>query len=1231
MGIGEIVRSMVKIVQINVGKRRLAGGELHNLISKEKIEIALIQEPYTGNDKQIKRLPDGVTHYNAKNDEIPRSCIWVSRNLNNKSKCIQLKEYSDCDTTVIRLNITLEGGGVKNIIICSAYCPNDNVNRGKVINDKLNSLVSKCKDENIELIIGCDANSHHEIWGSKKECPRGKKLLDYITSNNLHILNRGNEPTWRQNDKKDVIDLTLSTVNIGRRIINWKVNTGESFSDHKYIQMEIKTDKLEPEKFRGKKNTNWVGYRETITRLLSRPMRDIVDSRTLDKEASRLTEAILDAYKANSRLTVNSKKCQLKWQSSKLLEQRKKLRKLHNTAHRSKNVNLWRLYKNELNIYKADCKKAMSESWKNEMNEIESISEVARLQKILEKKSTARTGTLKKDDGSYTKDVEENNKILLETHFPQCEVMEGNEEYDNVLPDESNMNDANANYINESISIEKINWAIDSFSPYKAAGEDGIFPALLQKAKDLIGENLQTLFGKSLELGYIPKCWRGTMVAFIPKPGKPDYDLAKAYRPISLMSFILKTLEKLIDRNIRLNELKENDIHRKQFAYQEGKSTEDALHDLVTKLDESILAKKVSIAVFIDIEGAFDNTDFEIIENAARRMNINGVAVKWVKAMLKSREVKSNIEGSTIRIKPTRGCPQGGCLSPLLWCMVVNSLIIELENMGCHVTAYADDLALVISCYRAEEACDEMNKILKQVESWCRRNGLNVNPSKTTIMRITRLRAEDKIKMKDVMLSGEKLKMADDFKYLGIYIDSKLSMKKHIDETTTKSLRSLWAAKAMVSRTWGLSPKIAMWLYKQVILPRITYGSIVWWHRAKLKTYAKKLNSVQRLATLMVTGAMKSTPTATLNLMLDLSPVELAVEIRAIETYSRMKLNNNWIDGHAGQGHGSLCQVGSFDQTTDKCIRNWNFNRNFKTVIGNRDNWHTFMDDINDPLIWFTDGSKREDRVACGVYCQQTNLRKSLRLSDYGTVMQAETIGLMTAVELMIANDTEDRNIVILTDSQALIKALDKNTVTSKTTIECIEKLKLLASNNIGITIGWVPGHSDIEGNEIADELAEDGLDHELIDKELHRPESSKAAAIKEYEEISRRRIWTDKEGLEHSKLMINCHRKERFSRLLELNRRNLRVIIGIISGHCCLKKFLYRIGKVGDNMCRFCEGYEEDMKHVLTECLELRETRRRTLGSEFPDNRELKSIEIKKLLKFAKETGIFETFFKEN
>ena len=131
---------------------------------------------------------------------------------------------------------------------------------------------------------------------------------------------------------------------------------------------------------------------------------------------------------------------------------------------------------------------------------------------------------------------------------------------------------------------------------------------MLQQGFELLAGKLLMLLRASLALGYIPMSWRHPDgVVFIPKPGKP-LSQAKSLRPFSLMSFILKTLEKLLDRHIRDGVMVEKPLHQNQFAYRAGMSTETALFQVVHRLEKSLKHKEIALGAFLDIAGAFDNT-----------------------------------------------------------------------------------------------------------------------------------------------------------------------------------------------------------------------------------------------------------------------------------------------------------------------------------------------------------------------------------------------------------------------------------------------------------------------------------------------------------------------------------------------------------------------------------------------------------------------------------------------
>jgi hypothetical protein len=77
-------------------------------------------------------------------------------------------------------------------------------------------------------------------------------------------------------------------------------------------------------------------------------------------------------------------------------------------------------------------------------------------------------------------------------------------------------------------------------------------------------------------------------VAFIPKPGRTDYSVANAFRTISLSFFLLKGLEKLVDWYLSYGPLVDLLINPRQHAFQAGRFTESALHQLVGRIERAL-------------------------------------------------------------------------------------------------------------------------------------------------------------------------------------------------------------------------------------------------------------------------------------------------------------------------------------------------------------------------------------------------------------------------------------------------------------------------------------------------------------------------------------------------------------------------------------------------------------------------------------------------------------------
>ena len=177
---------------------------------------------------------------------------------------------------------------------------------------------------------------------------------------------------------------------------------------------------------------------------------------------------------------------------------------------------------------------------------------------------------------------------------------------------------------------------------------------------DVIQKPLTEIFKASYALGYVPQAWRKVNVVFILKAGGRCETRPKSYRPISLSSFLLKTMERILDLHIRCETLMLSPLHYQQHAYQKGKSTETALSCIVNTVEKAISNKEIALCAFLDIEGAFDNTSFASIERAAYNKGCEPATVKWIKSMLQSRQISAMVGGAVASVKAMRGCPQGG-------------------------------------------------------------------------------------------------------------------------------------------------------------------------------------------------------------------------------------------------------------------------------------------------------------------------------------------------------------------------------------------------------------------------------------------------------------------------------------------------------------------------------------------------------------------------------------------
>ena len=304
----------------------------------------------------------------------------------------------------------------------------------------------------------------------------------------------------------------------------------------------------------------------------------------------------------------------------------------------------------------------------------------------------------------------------------------------------------------------------------------------------------------------------------------------------------------------------------------------------------------------------------------------------------------------------------------------------------------------------------------------------------------------------------------------------------------------------------------------------------------------------------------------------------------------------------------------------------------FKTLILSRGEAMTLDASINSSGIRiFTVGSYNERGSGAGfvIYLPDPPfiISDSITLSFQATVFQAEVQAIKQAADFLINNSTYiSHDIFFFSDSIAAIQALDSSTVKALTVADCLASLTKLAVFRKEIRISWVPGHSGVWGNEIADALAVAASNSSSPPKvTLPLAPSVIHGIICKFFRSSHEKAWKDSKTCTLTRPIltnlliskVNC---------LVTSRRLTRWVTYILSNHAPVSAFLHKIGKQQSPVCQFCVQEPETIQHYVCYCPYFSLYRLEFLGHFFiTQSSWLTELSLGNLLGFLRSTRRFD------
>ena len=1192
----------VSFKQINLAKSKVASAYFGDKLVEWSrcCLVAFLQEPATTSRGQLESIPPGAQRFSTLK---PRAAIIATKDI---SLWPLPAEYSSPDVAAC---LWKTGADIfPEIVLVSVYADGNNAS----IPPELENVLNYCRRRNLPCIIGADTNAHSVLWGCEINNTRGNDYEAFLAGNDLSVLNVGTTPTFKTVRAESIIDTTFTHYSLYDYIDDWNVSLDDFKSDHRCISFRLSLNTPPIISVKCGRQTFWPQATNNLQYQNSQWITpEYWCESTLDTEVEKLSTLICEVV--DNHTPTFTPKLRLRrntWWNSDLCAQRKVVKFAYRDWLTTGDEECHRSYVEARHVMKLILRQAKVQAWRAFCSEAGSFEEgsskaLSRLNKILQRRSNQTLGLLRRPDQEMAESPEESIDILLSEHFPGS-VGAGD------LPKPQN-------YIHIKdwrnypwLSDDKIRRAIGQFLPYKTPGADNIKPVALQHLPPGCITRLRMLFTASMELQYVPKSWRISKAIFIPKAGKDDYAQPRSWRPISLMSFMFKTLERLILWHLEETVLKHTPMHKNQHAFRKGRSTESALSDLVDHLESSALNGGTAIGVFLDIEGAFDNLLPLGVIQSLRKRNTPDHLLQWFQNYLVSRYVDVDYKGVKMTRRLVKGTPQGGVLSPVLWNLAFDEVLSMVEGTAIKAFGYADDLALVGRGPDVLTNISQLQKVLDKVTAWGNTQGLNFSPKKSVAVVFTRKTTLIKAELR---LNGSLLPWSRTVKYLGVVLDSRLTWVPHFNEKTKSAKRLLFKYKQIVGTEFGPQPKYMRWMYLGIVRPALLYGAIVWWRCVTDNQERQKtLTKINRLALLTFASVRRSSPTIGLEAMGYVPPLDLVLEGEVLKAWLRTRdirptevwdgVGRGSLRGHRHDLKKLLKSLDIPDLVQDELPQHNKWTRHYRTST------NVYLSPYHNSVLCFTAGAKYGGNTGAGVFIRPQNRNfqqhhKALPLGHTPSLFQAE-ITAITQAAVMLLQYADIGQIIIYTTSISAVTALENPVYTSKTTLAAsiaLDELSQVCTSQV--VLSWKKPNLKMEGAAQAASLAFHATTIKMKETELALsvlpvPKSFIKQHIMQWLNQKWNARWTSASTARQSRIFWPTIDEKRSKLLLRSDRDEYGAFIRLFTGHNNLNRHKSLTGETEDDTCRLCQEDVESSEHLLCNCIDIAVGRQRAIGQPF-------------------------------
>lgn len=672
--------------------------------------------------------------------------------------------------------------------------------------------------------------THTVIIGDFNTCllkhdSRSRNLLSILRSHNLTSLSLN--PTYHVNTCHSLLDLIITSH--PQKVSNYGQLTTGGFVNHDllFISFKLKPPRQKA-KFLLQRNFKDMDLDSLKTDAGAINWTGLRSCGNIDDKVTNFTSTIIKLYDKHAPVrTIRLKYPPSPWLDDgirRAMAVRDKFKIKHKLISSDENLACYRAARNQCNRMCRDAKRRhVHESIDNcPPNE---------MWKFLNTLGVGKSKTVEKSN------IDLNS---LNSHFSSPPVsIDAAVKAQTILDISSNRFSGSDPFLFTSVSdceIRKIILSITS----KAVGTDEISRAMLLPILDELLPIVSHIINYSLEVGCFPQSWKNAFVIPLPKINNPI--TPSEFRPISILPFLSKVLERVVHSQLNSYLLQHSLLNSFQSGFRPCHSTSTALVKVTDDIRHAMDNKHLTILTLLDFSNAFNSVDFDILMAILRSLNMSQSALGWFDTYLRGRQQRVRIENEFSNwCNLVAGVPQGGVLSPLLFSVFINTIVLVLL---CLYHLYADDLQLYRHFLLADllPTVDLVNSDLDAVRCWAEKFGLKVNPTKSQVIIVGSRQLLSKIDRRTlppIYFNGVIIPYSSSVKNLGVYMEESLSWVGNTNEISRKVYGAMHSLKRL-NRFIPIDTKIT--LVQTLILPILDYGDV-----CNLDLNENLLNKLDRL------------------------------------------------------------------------------------------------------------------------------------------------------------------------------------------------------------------------------------------------------------------------------------------------------------------------------------------------------------------------------------------------